>query len=326
VQEVLEIALGGMTLTRSVEGRERYPIRVRYMREERDSVDALRRVSVPTPAGEQIPLEQLASIRYVRGPQMIRSEDTFLTSYVLFDRREDVAEVDAVQAAERAIREHIESGHLDVPEGVRYRFAGTYESQLRSEERLGLLIPIALALVFLLLYLQFRQVLTSLIIYSGVVVAVSGGFLMLWLYGQPWFLDFSLFGTSIRELFQVGKVNLSTAVWVGIISLVGIATNDGVILSTYFSQQFRKSDALDVAAVRARIVEAGKRRIRPCLMTTATTILALTPVITSQGRGSDVMMPMALPSVGGMTVALITLFVVPVLTCAVEEARAKRRS
>ena len=226
VQNVLSVALGGMPLTRTVEGRERYPVRVRYMREERDSIQALRRVMVATSTGEQIPLEQLATIRYVRGPQVIKSEDTFLTSYVLFDRQQDVAEVDAVEQAQAFLEERIASGELEVPAGVSYRFAGSYESQLRSEARLRVLIPLALALVFLLLFLQFRRVGTTLIIYSGVAVAVAGGFILLWLYGQPWFLDFDLLGTSMRDLFQVGTVNVSMAVWVGVIALIGVATDD----------------------------------------------------------------------------------------------------
>ncbi|MCB9598557.1 MAG: efflux RND transporter permease subunit [Sandaracinaceae bacterium] len=323
VQHVLQIALGGMPLTRTVEGRERYPVRVRYMREERDSVEALGRVMVPTSDGEQIPLGQLAELRYVRGPQMIRSEDTFLTSYVLFDRQPDVAEVNAVEAAQRFLQEQIDSGALEIPAGVRYTFAGTYEAQLRSEARMAYLIPLALALVFILLYLQFRRLGTALIIYSGVAVAVSGGFILLWLYAQPWFLDFDVLGTSMRDLFQVSTVNLSMAVWVGVIALIGVATDDGVVLSTYLKQRFEGGAAPDVDAVRARVLEAGMRRVRPCLMTTATTILALIPVITSQGRGADVMVPMALPSVGGMTIELITLFVVPVLYCWVEEQRTR---
>ena len=324
VQQVLQVALGGMTLTRTVEGRERYPVRVRYMREERDNVEALLRVMVPTPTGETVPLQELAELRYVRGPQVIKSEDTLLTSYVLFDRQSDIAEVDAVEAAQRFLAEKIESGELIVPAGVRYAFAGSYESQLRSEARMKLLIPLALALVFILLYLQFRRVGTTLIIYSGVAVAVSGGFILLWCYGQPWFLNFELFDTSMRTLFQVGTINLSMAVWVGVIALIGVATDDGVVLSTYLKQKFDEGPADTIDAVRARVVEAGSRRVRPCLMTTATTILALIPVITSQGRGSDVMVPMALPSVGGMTIELITLFVVPVLYCWVEEMRTRR--
>ena len=321
VQSVLQVALGGMTLTRTVEGRERYPVRVRYMREERDSLEALDRIFVPTPSGEQIPLTQLAQIRYVRGPQVIKAEDTFLTSYVLFDRQPDVAEVDVVEQARVAIDGLVDRGELEIPAGVSFEFAGSYENQVRSEKRLTMLIPIALAMVFILLYLQFHRVSTTVIIYTGVAVAVCGGFALLWLYGQPWFLDVTTAGTSMRDLFQVRTVNMSVAVWIGVIALVGIATDDGVVISTYLHQRFEQAPPATVEEVRQRTLEAGSRRVRPCLMTTATTILALLPVITSQGRGSDIMMPMALPSVGGMAIELMTLFVVPVLFCAVEELR-----
>ncbi|TNE87263.1 MAG: efflux RND transporter permease subunit [Deltaproteobacteria bacterium] len=321
VQEVLQIALGGMTLTRTVEGRERYPIRVRYMREDRDSVEALQRLSVPTPSGAAIPLTQLAEIRYERGPQVIKAEDTFLTSYVLFDRVPEVAEVEVVEQASAVIREQLASGALVLPDGVSFEFAGSYENQVRSEQRLMVLIPVALCMVFILLYLQFKRVETTAIIYSGVVVAVSGGFGLLWLYGQPWFLDFALFGMPMRDLFQVGTVNLSVAVWIGVIALIGIATDDGVVMATYLKQVFERDPPRSVAEVRARTLEAGSRRVRPCLMTTATTVLALLPVVTSQGRGADVMVPLALPALGGMAIELITLFVVPVLYCAVEEWR-----
>ncbi len=324
VQRVLQVALGGVTLTRTVEGRERYSVRVRYMREERDSIEALERVFVPTPSGEPIPLSQLAAIRYVRGPQMIKSEDTFLTSYVLFDKRADIAEVDAVHAAEAHLARRIEAGALRVPEGVSYEFAGSYENQVRSEKRLMVLIPFTLCLVFILLYLQFHRVAVSAIIYSGVAVAVSGGFVLMWLYAQPWFLDFALFGTSMRDLFAVGTVNLSVAVWVGFIALVGIATDDGVVICTYLAQRFREAPPTTPDEIFARTIDAGTRRVRPCLMTTATTILALLPVITSQGRGADIMRPMALPAVGGMAIELMTLFVVPVLFAALEEQKLRR--
>lgn len=319
VQEVLQVALGGMTLTRTVEGRERYPVRVRYAREDRDSVEALERVFIPTAAGEPVPLTQVADIRYVRGPQVIKAEDTFLTSYVLFDKVPDMAEVDVVEHARQTIEDRVASGALQVPSGVSYTFAGSYENQVRSEKRLMVLIPIALVFVFILLYLQFKRVLTTVIIYSGVLVAVSGGFGLLWLYGQPWFLDFALFGTDMRDLFHVGTVNLSVAVWIGVIALIGLATDDGVVMATYLKQSFEREPVTTIADVRDRTLQAGLRRVRPCLMTTATTLLALLPVVTSQGRGSDIMVPMALPMLGGMTIALITLFVVPVLYCAVEE-------
>lgn len=326
VQEVIQVALGGRVLTRTVEGRERYPVRVRYMREERDSIEALRRVLVSAPGGEQIPLEQLSTIRYVRGPQVIKSEDTFLVSYVLFDRDPEVAEVDVVEAAQSHIQEQIDAGKLEVPAGVSFKFAGSYENQVRSEKRLAVLVPAALALVFLLLYLQFRRVSTTLIIYSGVLVCIAGGFIMVWLYGRPGFLDFSVLGTNMRDLFQVGRINLSVAVWIGFIALLGIATDSGVVMATYLSQRFRAHPPQTVQDVHARVMEAGNRRVLPCLMTTATTALALLPVITSQGRGSDVMMPMALPSVGGMVTILLTLFTVPVLYSWVEEFRLKHRS
>ncbi|MCB9742864.1 MAG: efflux RND transporter permease subunit [Alphaproteobacteria bacterium] len=321
VQEVLQVALGGMPLSRAIEGRERTPIRVRYMREARDSVEALERVFVSTPGGAQVPLGQLAELRYARGPQVIKSEDTFLTSYVLFDRAPEVSELDAVEQAEALVAAHLADGRLVQPEGVRYTFAGTYEDLLRSERRLKLLIPVALSLVFILLYLQFRRAAVAAIIYSGVAVAVGGAFSLLWLYGRPGFLDLELMGASLQALFHVGPTKLSVAVWVGVIALIGLATDDGVVMSTYLDQVFRDRPPVDLSEVRARTLEAGMRRVRPCLMTTATTLLALLPVITSQGRGSDVMVPMALPMVGGMAVELVTLFVVPVLWCALEERR-----
>jgi Cu(I)/Ag(I) efflux system membrane protein CusA/SilA len=325
VQNVLQIALGGMKLTQSVEGRERYAISVRYMREERDSLAALARIFVPTPGGEQIPLSQLAEIQTTRGPQMIRSEDTFLTSYVLFDHVPQVAEVEAVEQARAVILDHIKQGKLEIPAGVSYEFAGSYENQIRSEKRLMILIPFALAIVFILLYLQFHRVSTTVVIYSGVAVAVCGGFLLLWLYDQPWFLNFELFGTAMRDLFQVQTVNMSVAVWIGFIALVGIATDDGVVIATYLKQRFDEDPPATVAEVRERTLDAGVRRVRPCLMTTATTLLALLPVVTSQGRGSDIMIPMALPSVGGMTIELMTLFVVPVLYSWIEERKVAQR-
>src|SRR5690606_19662172 len=173
---------------------------------------------------------------------------------------------------------------------------------------------------------QFHRVITSVIIYSGVAVSVAGGFLLLWLYAQPWFLDFSLFGTSMRSLFQVGTVNVSVAVWIGFIALVGIATDDGVIMATYLKQRFELAPPTSLQDVRERTLDAGTRRVRPCLMTTATTILALLPVVTSQGRGADMMVPMALPAVGGMLIELMTLFIVPVLYCAVEERKFRARA
>ena len=313
VQNVIQIAIGGKVLTNTVEGRERFPVRVRYMREERDSVESLGRVLVPTPTGQQIPLGELSEIRYVRGPQMIRSEDTFLTSYVTFDANRGIGEVEAVDLARAALDGAVADGRLEVPDGVSYRFAGTYENQVRSEQRLMILIPIALAVVFVLIYLQFRRITTVLFIYTGVAVAGAGGFLLLWLYQQPWFLDASLMGADLRWLFNVGDYRMTVAVWVGFLALFGIATDDGVVMATYLSQRFRGRELVGIAEIRDEVLTAARRRIRPCLMTTATTALALLPVITSTGRGADLMIPMSIPVVGGMMIELVTLFIVPVL-------------
>ena len=323
VQDVIEVAIGGRRLTTTVEGRERYPVRVRYLTELRDQIDSLERVLVAAHDGVQVPLGQLADIRYTPGPQNIRSEDTFLTSYVIFNNRRGTAEVDVVEECKRYIQAKIDSGELSLPPGVSFRFAGNYENQVRATAKLRIVLPLALFIIFIILYLQFRSVPTTLVVFSGVFVAWSGGFLMLWLYGQDWFLNFSVAGESVRDLFQVRPINLSVAVWVGFLALFGIATDDGVVMSTYLKQSFDKRRPDDKKEIREAVVAAGKRRIRPCLMTTATTVLALLPVLTSVGRGSDVMVPMAIPSFGGMTVVLITVFVVPTLFCAIEEARAR---
>jgi Cu(I)/Ag(I) efflux system membrane protein CusA/SilA len=256
---------------------------------------------------------------------VIKSEDTFLTGYVVFDKVEDEAEVDVVEEAQAFLEAKRESKELVIPAGVSYAFAGNYQNQLRADARLSILFPTALLVIFLLIYFQFRSVATTLIIFSGVVLAIAGGFALLWLYGEPWFLSEKPFDIDLRNLFQVGPVNLSVAVWVGFIALVGIATDNGVVLSTYLHQRFEGYRGHDIEQVRERALEAGVRRARPCLMATGTTLLALLPVITSTGRGADVMLPMALPALGGMSVALLTLFLVPVLYSIVEERKAERR-
>ncbi|MBN1448877.1 MAG: efflux RND transporter permease subunit, partial [Bacteroidetes bacterium] len=324
-QQYLEVAVGGIPLSTTVEGRERYAIRVRYPRELRDNPGALEDVLLPAVMGMQIPLGEVAELKYQRGPQSIKSEDTFLIGYVIFDKMEGEAEVDVVQRAQAQLQERIESGELSVPPGVSFRFAGNYENQLRAEKRLSIVIPISLFVIFLILYLQFRSVPTTMMIFSAIAVAFSGGFILIWLYGQGWFMDFSLLGENMRQVFQMGTVNLSVAVWVGFIALFGIATDDGVVMATYLDQSFRRNRPSGIRQIRDAVVEAGWRRIRPCLMTTATTLLALLPVLTSTGRGSDIMVPMAIPSFGGMTIALFTLFVVPVLYSWWEERKELRQ-
>tara|TARA_R110002073_G_scaffold293194_2_gene458743 strand:+ start:13011 stop:16748 length:3738 start_codon:yes stop_codon:yes gene_type:complete len=324
VQQVIQISVGGMVLTQTVEGRERYGIRVRYPRELRANPNDLKGIYVPVEKGSPVPLSELVTIRYEQGPQVIKSEDTFLVGYVLFDKLDGYAEVDVVENAQALIQEKIDNGELIVPKGINYRFTGTYENQLRAEKTLGVVVPLALGIIFLILYFQFRSVGTSLMVFTGIAVAFAGGFLMIWFYGQDWFLNFNFFGENLRDLFQMHPINLSVAVWVGFIALFGIATDDGVVMATYLTQTFDRNSPKTKKEIRASVVEAGEKRIRPCLMTTATTILALLPVLTSTGRGSDIMIPMAIPSFGGMLIALVTLFVVPVLFSWKQEFQLKR--
>lgn len=323
VQEYIEVALGGMGMTTTVEGRERYSIRARYAREWRSDPESISKIFIATPTGAQIPLSEIANIVYRPGPMMIRGEDSFLVGYVLLDKKDGYAEVSVVEEAQRFLNEKIKAGELIVPAGVSYKFSGSYENQLRAEKRLSIVIPLSLMIIFLILYFQFRSVATSLFIFSAIAMAFAGGFMMLWLYGQDWFMDFSLFGTNFRELFQMRDFNLSVAVWVGFIALFGIATDDGVVIGTYLTQSLQKHKPESISEVRKAVLEAGMRRVRPCLMTTATTLLALLPVLTSSGRGSDIMIPMAIPTFGGMVVALITLFIVPVLYAWNEERKIK---
>ena len=323
VQNVIEVAVGGKMLSTTIEGRERYPMRVRYMRELRDSIESLGNILVAAPMGEQIPLRQLAEMRYVRGPQVIKSEDTFLIGYVLFDKKPGFAEVDVVDQVRGFIQNRVDTGALKVPSGVSYEFAGNYENQVRAQKKLSVILPLALMVIVLILYLQFQSMGTTLMVFSGILVAWSGGFLMIWLYGQDWFLNFSVFGTHMRELFQVHPINLSVAIWVGFLALFGIASDDGVIMATYLDESKGTRDTSSIPAIRKAILEGALRRIRPALMTSATTILALIPVLTSTGRGADIMVPMAIPSFGGMTIAILTVFVVPVLYCMAEETKFK---
>jgi Cu(I)/Ag(I) efflux system membrane protein CusA/SilA len=311
VQEILQVAVGGMSLSNSVEGRERFPIRVRYARELRDNPDDIKRILIPAMNGVQVPLGEIADIDYTRGAQMIRSENTFLVGYVIFDMQEGKAEVDVVEDAAKIIQAKIDNSGIKLPPGVSYKFAGNYEQQIRATKRLSIVIPISLILILLLLYFQFRTVTASFIHFSGVFVAFAGGFIMLWLYGQGWFMNFSLAGINLRDMFQMHTINLSVAVWVGFIALFGIATNDGVIMGTYIHQVFEQRHPKTVHDVREAVVAAGLKRVRPAMMTTAVAVIALLPVLTSTGKGADIMVPMAIPTFGGMIIQVMTVFVVP---------------
>jgi len=313
VQQTMETAIGGMEITTTVEGRERFPVRVRYPQELRDDPESIKKILVPTKSGAQIPLGELAELNYVRGPQMIKSEETFLVGYVLFDKRDGFAEVNVVNDAQNYLQKKIDSGELKVPAGVSYKFSGNYENQVRAVKRLAIVIPISLILIFLLLYFQFKTIIASTIHFSGVFVAFSGGFIMIWLYAQPWFMDFAISGENMRDLFQIHTINLSVAVWVGFIALFGIATDDGVLMGTYIHDVFEKRNPQTIPEVRDAVMEAGSKRVRPAMMTAAVAIIALLPVLSSTGKGADIMVPMAIPIFGGMVIQIMTIFVVPVL-------------
>ena len=324
LQVVLSSAIGGMQLTSTVEGRERFPVRLRYARELRDNPEDLKKILIPTPAGVQIPLGELVNIQYTRGPQMIKSENTFLVGYVIFDKKPQYAEVDVVENAQKYLNSKIEAGELVLPAGVSYIFTGNYENQIRATKRLLVVVPISLILIFLILYFQFGSVPVSLMTFSGIFVAFSGGFIMIWLYGQPWFLNFNVAGVNIHQLFQMGTINLSVAVWVGFIALFGIATDDGVIMGTYIHQVFAERKPSTIQEIRDAVAVAGLKRVRPAMMTASCAIIALLPILSSTGKGSDIMVPMAIPSFGGMIIQVMTMFVVPVLYSMWKEGNLKR--
>ncbi len=312
VQDVIEVGVGGENLTVSVEGRERYPIRVRYPKELRDDPEDLERVLVPASTGAQIPIGQVARIRRVFGPQEIKSENGLLVGYVTMNTR-DRDEVSVVEDAERLLRSEKEKSDrliaegrhaeatLAVPSGYHWQWGGQFENQQRATKRLSVLVPIVLLGMFVMLYLGFGKWWLAFLVFFSIVVSAAGGFIMLYLWGS----------------------NLSVAVWVGFIVLFGVADDDSVVMLTYLEQVFagRRGDHAPQTPeqVRELVIEAGLKRVRPALMTMATTVIGLLPVFLSSGRGSDVMQPMAIPSVGGMAVHLITMFVTPCLYCAVME-------
>ncbi|MBK8914459.1 MAG: efflux RND transporter permease subunit [Phycisphaerales bacterium] len=301
VQDVIEMSLGGLNLMESVEGRQRYPIRIRLARDFREDLDAIQRINVPSAGGAQVPLAQLADIKTVLGPQEIKGERGLLVGYVTMNTRER-DEVSVVQDAEALLQRALKDGRLTLPPGYYWEWSGQFENQVRATKRMQILVPITLGIMFVMLYLGFARWWIAPVIFFGVLVSASGGFIMLALWG----------------------VNLSVAVWVGFLVLFGVVDDDGVVISTYLEGVFKDREFKSVAEIRAAVIDGGLKRIRPCLMTIATTVFGLMPIFWATGRGSDVMQPMAIPSVGGMTVSLITLFIVPCVFCAVEEWKWKR--
>jgi Cu(I)/Ag(I) efflux system membrane protein CusA/SilA len=301
VQDVIETALGGVNLMESVEGRERYPIRIRLARDFREDFEAISRINIPSSTGAQVPLAQVATLATVLGPQEIKGERGLLVGYVTLNTR-NRDEVSVVQDGEALLQKAMADGRLNLPSGYYWEWSGQFENQVRAMTRMRILVPVTLAIIFIMLYLGFSRWWIAPVIFFGVLVSASGGFIMLALWG----------------------VNLSVAVWVGFLVLFGVVDDDGVVLSTYLEGVFKDRSFASIDEIREAVVEAGLKRIRPCLMTIATTVIGLMPIFWATGRGADVMKPMAIPSVGGMTVSLITLFIVPCLFCAVEEWKWKR--
>ncbi|MCI0683744.1 MAG: efflux RND transporter permease subunit [Gemmataceae bacterium] len=315
IQDVIEVAIGGENLTTTVEGRERYPVRVRYPRELRERFDDLERILVPTSDGAHVPIAQVAKIRYTIGPQELKSENGLLVGYVTLNTR-DRDEVSLVEEAERLLQaekrksdELIAAGRheeatLVVPPGYHWEWGGQFENQRRAMERLSWLVPVVLLAMAVMIYLGFGKWWLMFIVFFGILASASGGFVLLIWWGA----------------------NLSVAVWVGFIALFGVADDCSVVMLSFLEDKFKERTPQSVTEVREMVIDAALQRVRPLLMTTATTVFGLLPIFLTQGRGSDVMQPMAVPMVGGMAVQVITFLLAPCLYALVMEWKVRRHS
>jgi Cu(I)/Ag(I) efflux system membrane protein CusA/SilA len=293
VNQIIETAVGGMNLTQTVEGRERYPVRIRYQRDLRERIDDLPHLPVVTPGGEVVPLEKLATMNTTWGPGMISSEDARLVAHIAFAPSGMAGDLETVEAVNDELREAQASGTLALPTGYALLPVGSFQNQIEANRRLMVIIPIVIFVDLLIIYLNFRNLPLALIIFSQIPIAIFGGMIGLGIF----------------------NVEMNTAIWIGLIALIGIAEDDGVVIATYMEQLFARRPLRTVQDIREATVEAGRRRIRPCLMTAFTTFAALLPVMMATGRGADVARAMALPIFFGMFVELISLFIVPVLYC-----------
>lgn len=318
VQNVIEVAIGGMNLTTTFEGLDRYPVRIRYERELRDSTPALERILVPTPAGAQIPISLLADIQSVIGPMSVRREGAKFVSYVTMNNV-GIDETSLVARGQAIIDQAIIDGTLKLPEGLTMKWAGSYERNLRAKKRLAVLVPLVLLINFILIYMQFHRFPLTVVVFLAIPVAFAGGFILLEYW--PAIQDRLYLSGIMDRGFEGDAMYLTVAVWVGFIALFGIAVDDGIVIGTYLDQTFGRSRITRFEEIEERVVEAGRRRIRPCLMTTFTTLAALVPVMISTGRGSDVLVPMAIPVFGGMLIALVTLFIVPASYCGLKQIK-----
>ena len=290
VQDIIQTAIGGMVIDYTVEGRERYPIQVRYARDFRDDIEKLKRVLVPTPSGAQVPIEQLADIRLTMGPPSIKDENGSLTGWVYVDI-EGVDIGTYVKMAKKRVQEMVE-----IPPGYWLMWSGQYEYMQRAMEKLRLILPVTLVVIFVLLYINFRSVTETLIVMLSLPFAVSGAFLLLWILNY----------------------NISVAVWVGIIALAGVAAETGVVMIIYLDEALeiwrREGKLKTVKDLYDAVMYGAVQRVRPKLMTVASTIMGLLPIMWSTGTGADVMKRIAAPMIGGMvTSTILTLLVIPTI-------------
>jgi copper/silver efflux system protein len=304
VQDVIMSAMGGMNITYTVEGLERYPVNLRYARELRDNLPALRRILVPTPMGAQIPMEQLADIRIHKGPPGIKSENARLNAWVYVDIKGiDVGTY--VKRAQQAVMEQVE-----MPPGYTVIWSGQYEYMQRAEKRLKMVIPVTLGIIFLLLFLNFRNVTESLIVMLSLPFALVGGIWLMYL------LDY----------------DMSVAVGVGFIALGGLAAETGVVMLVYLDQAYKeirekKGAALDAADLSRAVISGAVERVRPKMMTVMTTMLGLLPIMWGHGAGSEAMKRIAAPMVGGLVSStILTLVVIPAIYAIWKEWEIKRSS
>jgi Cu(I)/Ag(I) efflux system membrane protein CusA/SilA len=289
VQQVITSEIGGADIAQNVEGRERFPISVRYQRDFRDHPEALSQALIPTPSGEQIPISEVARVFYSRGPAMIRDEDGALTGYVYLNlNTHDYGGF--VNRAEKML-----SQKLALPAGYTWRWAGEYEFEVRAKQRLKIILPIVFFVIFLLLYLVFKSAAEAAVLIFPTLYAMSGGLLLQWALGY----------------------NFSVAVWVGYIALFGIAVETGVVMVVYLDEAFQHRLAQDAPmtedGLMQAVIEGAVQRLRPKLMTVTAVVLSLAPILWETGIGSDVMKPIAAPIVGGMITSTIhVLILVPV--------------
>ena len=300
VQDVIQSALGGANVTQTVEGRERYPVNVRYARQFRDNLPSLERVLVTTPLGARVPLGQLSDITLTPGPAMIRDEDAQLTGYVYVDTatRDIGGYVDAAKAA--LLRS------LQLPPGYTVQWTGQYEFQLRARERLQVLIPLVFFIIFVLLYMTFHSAAEATVVMLSVVYAMTGGVILQWLLGY----------------------NFSVAVWVGYIALYGVAVQTGVVMVVYLHEALDnrlRRGAVTAGDVLQATIEGSVLRLRPKLMTVTVVMASLVPIMWSTGVGSDVMKPIAAPIIGGMVTSAIHVLIVTPIIFYLMKLRALRR-